>query len=98
MEEEKLQKQISHIEETVDILARAVAQGFESITSEFAKVRTEMKGGFALAATKVEMNQGFEGVNGKVDGVHRRIDAELERTLQLESRVVKVEEAVVLTK
>jgi uncharacterized protein YoxC len=85
MNEEKIQKQIDHIEETVDTLARAVAQGFENITNEFVKVRTEM-------------NTGFEGVNGKIDGLHRRIDAELERTLQLETRVVKVEEAIGITK
>jgi len=49
-------------------------------------------------ATKAEMNAGFasvdvrfEQVNGKIDGIGRRIDSELERTLQLEDRVSKVE-------
>ena len=46
--------------------------------------------------TKVDV--GFEQVNGKIDGLHRRIDAELERTLQLETRVVKIEEVVGIAK
>jgi hypothetical protein len=35
----------------------------------------------------------FEGLNGKMEGVHRRIDAELERHAALESRVTKLEDS-----
>ncbi len=59
-------QKIGHIEEVVDALAMAVAHGFEEVHNEFFKVRAEMKAGFELTATKVEMNKGFEGVNARI--------------------------------
>ncbi len=70
MVEEKLQKQINHIEETVDIIARAVAEGFAHVEEQ------------------------FEQVSGKIDGRGRRIDGEVEKIAQIETRVRKVEEVV----
>jgi chromosome segregation ATPase len=40
------------------------------------------------------MDTGFEEVNGKIDGLNRRIDNEAENRAQIETRVRKVEEAV----
>jgi len=77
MEDEKLQKQIDHIEKTVDIIARAVVSGFDEIKKDF--------------ATKADMNIGFEQVNGKIEGLHRRMDAELEQKRLIEDRVSKIE-------
>jgi len=78
MDEKKIQDQINHVEKTVDIIARAVAEGFEEMRDEFKKVRGEV-------------GAGFEAANGKIDGLHRRIDSELERTMQIETRVTKLE-------
>jgi tetrahydromethanopterin S-methyltransferase subunit G len=98
MDGEKLQKQVDHIEEAVDTLARAVLQGFEEVHSEFAKVRTEMQEGFTSIrsemATKVEMAKGFEGVNARIEGINRRIDNEADQRVELGLRVEKVEAKV----
>jgi uncharacterized protein YoxC len=72
-----LVKKTAHIEETVDVLARSVAEGFEGMQKEF--------------ATKADMNIGFEQVNGKIEGLHRRMDAELEQKRVLGDRVSKIE-------
>jgi len=40
------------------------------------------------------MKEGFGGVNGKIDGLHRRIDAEVDHRIQFDIRVQKVEEKV----
>lgn len=40
------------------------------------------------------MDVGFEEVNGKIDGLGRRIDNEVEHRAQIETRVRKVEEVV----
>ncbi len=40
------------------------------------------------------MDVGFEEVNGKIDGLGRRIDNEVENRAQIETRVRKVEEVV----
>ena len=44
-----------------------------------------MNAGFASVDVR------FEQVNGKIDGIGRRIDSELERTMQIETRVTKLE-------
>lgn len=85
--DEKLDK----IQKSIDDLTAAVAQGFLSVEERMA-TKEELK------SLEQKVDTGFEGVNGKIDGLHRRIDAELERTLQLESRVVKVEEVVGIAK
>ncbi len=76
---------LDKIQKSIDDLTVAVAQGFLSIEERMA---TKVE----LAALEQKMETSFEGVNGKIDGVHRRIDAELERTLTIEGRLVKVEE------
>ena len=40
------------------------------------------------------MDVGFEEVSGKIDGLGRRIDNEVENRAQIETRVRKVEEVV----
>jgi hypothetical protein len=41
-----------------------------------------------------EVKNGFTGVNSKIDGVHNRIDEELDKRKQLEVRVSRLEEKV----
>jgi methyl-accepting chemotaxis protein len=98
MDGEKLQKQVDHIEEVVDTLARAVAHGFEEVHGEFTNIRSEMQDGFTSIrsemATKAEMSKGFEGVNARIEGINRRIDNEADQRVELGLRVEKVEAKV----
>ena len=41
-----------------------------------------------------KMDEGFDGVNGKIEGLHRRMDAELEQKRVVEDRVSKIEVVV----
>ncbi len=84
-----MQKQLDHIAEVVDGLALAVAKGFEDVKQE---LRGEMKVGFDKLDKK--MDEGFEGVNGKIDGINRRIDNEADQRVGLGLRVEKVEAKV----
>jgi len=81
-----MQKQINHIAEVVDGLALAVAKGFEDVKQE---LRGEMKVGFDKFDK--QMGEGFEKVNGKLDGINRRIDNEADQRVELGLRVEKIE-------
>lgn len=41
-----------------------------------------------------KMDEGFEGVNGRIDGINRRIDSEADQRVELGLRVEKVEAKV----
>jgi len=84
--EKDMQKQINHIAEVVDGLALAVAKGFEDVKQE---LRGEMKVGFDKFDK--QMGEGFEKVNGKLDGINRRIDNEADQRVELGLRVEKIE-------
>ena len=71
----------------VDDLTAAVAQGFVHMEATMA---TKVE----LGALEKKVDTGFEGVNGKIEGVHRRMDAELEQKRVLEDRVSKIEVVV----
>jgi hypothetical protein len=83
----QIDERFKHVDEVVDTLARSVKQGFDDIRSEMAtKVELNQLSG--------EMTQGFEGVNGRLDGINRRIDNEAEQRVELGLRVEKVEAKV----
>ena len=79
-----MQEQINHIEKTVDIIARAVAEGFGQVDGELKEIRETM-------ATKTNIKELRQEMIGKDAGINRRIGDELERHMKLEDRVTKVE-------
>ncbi len=86
-----LDEKTTHLGAAVDDLASAVAKGFADVEERMATKED-------LAATEkrleAKMDVGFEQVAGKIDGLGRRIDNEVENRAQIETRVRKVEEVV----
>ena len=82
-----LTKVVTATSKAVDDLTAAVAQGFSHMEATMA---TKVE----LAALEKKVDTGFEGVNGKIEGLHRRMDAELEQKRVLEDRVSKIEVVV----
>lgn len=82
-----LTKVVTATSKTVDDLTAAVAKGFAHMEATMA---TKVE----LAALEKKVDYGFEGVNGKIEGLHRRMDAELEQKRLVEDRVSKIEAEV----
>ena len=76
MDGEKLQKQVTHIEEMVDSLARAVKEGFELTAT-----KAEMNKGFE------GVNSRLDGVNRRIDD---EVDQRVELGLRVEKVEAKV--------
>ncbi|OGC86251.1 hypothetical protein A3D70_01550 [Candidatus Adlerbacteria bacterium RIFCSPHIGHO2_02_FULL_54_18] len=86
-----MEERLQRIEEKVDTLAKVVtatSKAVDDLTAAVAQGFVHME---TTMATKAEMNTGFEGVNGKIEGLHRRMDAELEQKRTIEDRVSKIE-------
>jgi tetrahydromethanopterin S-methyltransferase subunit G len=87
MDGEKMQKQVDHIEEVANTLAKSSTEHFNKIDERFSHVEEmidtlarAVKDGFELTATKAEMTTGFELTATKVEmakgfeGVNSRLE------------------------
>jgi len=75
-----LAEKTTRLEGAVDDLTAAVAKGFAGIEERM--------------ATKIELAEVEERLGGKIDGVNRRIDAEVDKRVEIETHVRKLETAV----
>ena len=76
-----LTQQVGGLDKNLDALALATAENFERVGNNFERIEKKM-------------DEGFDGVNGKIEGLHRRMDAELEQKRVVEDRVSKIEVVV----
>ncbi len=89
MSDMEAEKKDSHDRNMNDLIEIVVSIKDNMVTkTEFAELEKKVDEGFKSVGTQ------FEQVNGKIDGIHRRIDAELEQRKLLEDRVSKVEAEV----
>lgn len=98
---DEIKTQLDRIEKVVGTLAEKTSQtdkNVEDILEIVVSMKSYMESDLAtkaeLSELEKKMDTGFEEVNGKIDGLNRRIDNEVENRAQIETRVRKVEEAV----
>lgn len=89
----KLDKKIgsldTKIDSKIDDLAAMTIRGFNDVHKRMDKMET----GLEKRLVK-RMDEGFEKVDSKIDGLHRRIDDAIDRDVALEVRIAKVEKVV----
>lgn len=78
---ERVDTKFDHLEELVETLANATAQGFDEVN--------ERIDGF-----EERVDERFEKLESRFDGLQRAVDAGFERTGSLEARVSKLERSV----
>jgi len=82
------------MEKRLDKIDKNIADLIEitiAVRDRLVDVEEKMATKVNLAALEKKVDEGFEGVNGKIEGLHRRMDAELEQKRVVEDRVSKIE-------
>ena len=75
-------------EEQFKRLEKSIEKFAQTVSEEIADVREEIGG------LRQEMQNGFTAVGSKVDGVHQRLDEELDKRKQLDVKVTRIEKKV----
>ncbi len=93
-----MEEGLNRIEEKMDTLNREVlllAKTVGVTGKSVDDLTLAVAQGFAKTEERFEnIDQQFEGANGKIEGLHRRMDAELEQKRVVEDRVSKIEVVV----
>ncbi|MDO8518300.1 MAG: hypothetical protein Q7S26_03360 [bacterium] len=102
MEDKKLQKQIDHIEETVDIIARAVANGFGAVEKEFGAVgkKFELQEKLLVTVTadirdlkegQLLQDRRLDEIEVVVRGISRAVDKDAVKIITQDRRIARLE-------